>query len=170
MIIGIGGCSRSGKSTLTDALIWEFRLQNKQVLALHIDDFVKNIELIPKINNETDWESELSIDFELLKSAIDFYKSKVDILIIEGYHFFNFKELVEKSNCAILMQIEENTFLERRKLENRWGKEAAWYLKHVWNTWQLNGKKFLNPAKTLILSGEETFDIKKIIEQILENR
>jgi nicotinamide/nicotinate riboside kinase len=166
MIIGIGGCSRSGKSTLAETLTFAYRMQNKQVLVLHLDDFVKNVNEIPLINGQTDWESPVSIDFDLLNEAIQFFKNKVEVLIIEGYHFFNFEKLVAQTSVQILIEIEKETFLERRKKENRWGTEEDWYLEHVWKTWQKNGKTFINQAKTIRLDDENVNEINNILKDI----
>ena len=68
MIIGIGGVSRSGKSTLA-ALIYRLYTEGGQTaIVLAQDDFVFPTEQIPKIRNgseeEIDWEIPESIDFQ----------------------------------------------------------------------------------------------------------
>ena len=53
-VIGIGGVSRSGKSTLSQ-LIAEW-YSDKKVSILKMDNFVFDEKLIPQIRGETDWE------------------------------------------------------------------------------------------------------------------
>ena len=84
MIIGIGGRSRSGKTTLAETLVWQERSQNKRAIALHQDDFVKRLYEIPLIHDHTDWETPESIDFELLKKVVSNLRNDFDVIVIEG--------------------------------------------------------------------------------------
>ena len=66
-IIGIGGCSRSGKSTLARRI--KERFSDLCVLILDMDDFVLPKDQIPKIKDRTDWELPASVDFKKLIQA-----------------------------------------------------------------------------------------------------
>ena len=70
MLILIGGCSRSGKSSWAQKLVWQHRLENKTAVVLCQDDFVKHIDKIPKIRDRTDWETPHSIDYERLITVL----------------------------------------------------------------------------------------------------
>ena len=70
MIIGIGGVSRSGKSTLANLLVTYFRKNGKKAIIFHQDDFVFPETLIPKIKNKTDYNfssNQLKSVFKYLK-------------------------------------------------------------------------------------------------------
>jgi uridine kinase len=99
MIIGIGGVSRSGKSTLANLLVTYFRKNGKKAIIFHQDDFVFPETQIPKIKNKTDWESPQSIDFEQYREVIELFKTRFDIVIAEGLFSFyddNIYQLYDK--------------------------------------------------------------------------
>ena len=88
MVIGIGGPSRSGKSTLANLLVTHFRKNGKKAIIFHQDDFVFPETLIPKIKDKTDWESPASIDHELLFEVVADFKARFDVVIVEGFFAF----------------------------------------------------------------------------------
>ena len=67
MIIGIGGVSRAGKTTLANLL--KKRLKGKTISILNQDEFVKKAGL-PEINNHIDWEHPDSMDWISLRKKI----------------------------------------------------------------------------------------------------
>ena len=64
MIIGIGGVSRSGKTWLAYKISELF--QHKSILVINQDEYVFDVEDIPKVRGETEWECPESIDFNKL--------------------------------------------------------------------------------------------------------
>jgi len=70
MIIGIGGVSRAGKSTLSELLQKRFEQIGKSTAIIEQDKYINKVEDIPKIRDKTDWESPLSINFAKFKKAI----------------------------------------------------------------------------------------------------
>jgi nicotinamide/nicotinate riboside kinase len=129
-IIGIGGASRSGKSSLAKKLKDHFA--SKRVWILDQDDFVKPDDQLPKIQDRIDWEHPESIDLPSLLSEIAIASKNNDIVIIEGLLAFYFDELNARYDYSIFVQISKETFIFRRQQETRWGTEPKWYVEHVW--------------------------------------
>ncbi len=148
-LIGIGGASRSGKSSL--ALKLKDRLPQKRVLLLDVDDFVFPEADISKIRDRTDWERPESIDFDRILQTIQDNRRSYDFIVIEGILAFASKKLTSIYNYSIWLQISKEIFLKRRKKETRWGDEPDWYLEHVWKSYLQYGQY---PDADLILSGE----------------
>lgn len=156
MIIGIGGCSRSGKTTLAEALVWHYRNLNKTAVALHQDGFVHRMLAIPLVADRTDWESPASIDFDKLISAINFYERHFDVVVVEGLFAFANAALLPLYEHTFFVEIAKTTFQNRRTNNERWGPEPLWYVEHVWSSFLKYGQP---PAFTVHLSGENPFDV-----------
>ena len=155
-IIGICGVSQSGKSTLSKQLQHAFSTSSVEVLEL--DEFVNPEESIPKIADRINWEDPASMNWTLVLDKIR--KSKAQIIIIEG--IFSFHEtLLPMLSLKILVEVDEETFLKRRRNDKRWGEEPEWYLKHVWksNQWLINS---VDPDYKL--KGVGTHELSSIIE------
>ncbi len=148
-IIGIGGCSRSGKSSLAKNI--KKHLANKRVLLLHMDDFVFPANQIPKVKDRTDWERPESVDFERLCQTINDQKDHYDIIVIEGILIFANEKLLSLFDTTIQFEISQKTFLARRKHESRWGEEPDWFMDHVWESHLRYG---LFPKADFTFSGE----------------
>jgi len=131
-IIGIGGVSRSGKSTLAKKLKDHFA--TKRVVILDQDDFVKPQHAIPKIHGRTDWEHPDSIDLVALLAEMDAAQANQDVIIVEGLLAFHFEELRSRYDITIFISISKDTFLFRRQQETRWGTEPDWFIAHVWDS------------------------------------
>lgn len=149
-IIGIGGCSRSGKSSLAKNI--KKHLANKRVLLLDTDDFVFSATQIPKIKDRTDWERPESVDFERLCQTINDKKDQYDVLVIEGILVFANEHLLNLFDTTVQIEISQKTFLARRKHESRWGEEPNWFIDYVWESYLRYG---LFPKADFTFSGEE---------------
>ncbi|MEO9869553.1 nucleoside/nucleotide kinase family protein [Ekhidna sp.] len=149
-VIGIGGCSRSGKSVLAQQI--KDHLFNKRVLLLDMDDFVFPEENIPKIKDRTDWECPGSVDFNRLYSTIKNHQDSYDLIVVEGILAFANKSLMLFYDSTIWIQLSKETFLTRRKKETRWGDEPDWFITHVWDSYLHYGQW---PEADFILSGEK---------------
>ncbi len=148
-IIGIGGCSRSGKSRLARRI--KEQLSSKKVLLLDMDDYVLPESQIPKIRDRTDWERPESVNYQKLIEIINEKKSNYDLIVVEGILVFNNSALNKLFDKTIWMQISKETFLERRREESRWGSEPAWFLEHVWESHLRFGR---HPTADFVISGE----------------
>ena len=88
MIIGIGGCSNSGKSRLAEILCEQFA--GKTCTVLCQDDYVLDEDQIPNYYEHTDWEIPESIDIEQYLNDLKEAKAEYDIVICERLFVFWF--------------------------------------------------------------------------------
>lgn len=170
MLIAIGGVSRSGKSTLANLLVTHFRKNGKKVIVFHQDDFVFPETQIPKIKNRTDWESPHSIDFPLFEEVLMQFKEKFDVVIAEGLFAFNSESINALYDKKIFVKISKRTFLIRKAMDTRWGYEPTWFIDHIWNSFQKFGKPSADITDILLASGEDEFDMDKVIKYIEKDR
>lgn len=154
MMIGVGGCSRAGKTTLAELIMWYYRKQNRRAIAIHQDDYVKPLDQIPLINGVTDWETPESIDFELLRKSLHFHQDHFDVIVLEGILTFANEDLNTSFDQAFFVDISHDTFFQRRGAETRWGAEPTWYLDHVWKSFQTHGQPPEGLPNLVRLSGE----------------
>ena len=163
-IIGIGGASRSGKSTLAQRL--KEALAPSQVLSLDLDEYVFDEKEVPHINGHPDWEVPESIDYKRVEHAIRENKSKYDVIIVEGILAFANASLNALYDLTVFMEISKDTYFERRRLETRWGKDPEWYLEYVWEAHLKYGQY---PEADFVLSGETEISeagLQQIIQKI----
>lgn len=163
MIIGIGGRSRSGKTTLAETLVWHKRSQNKRAIALHQDDFVKRLHDIPLIHDHTDWEIPASIDFKLLKKVVLDLKNDFEVIVIEGILAFADTELNALYDYCFFTIISEETFWVRKSADTRWGEEPAWYVGHIWDSFLKYGQPPANLPNLMEIDGEQPYHMDKIV-------
>ncbi len=164
MIIGIGGRSRSGKTTFAENLVWHYRSNNKRAIALHQDDFVKKLQDIALIEDHTDWETPQSIDFNLLIKAVQFLNNDFDLIVVEGILAFASNELNDLYNCCFFTQISEETFRIRKAADTRWGEEPTWYINHIWESFLKYGQPPQNLQSLMIINGEKPYQMGEIEE------
>ncbi len=160
MIIGIGGVSTAGKTTLS-AQLRDFYTEQK-CITLCQDDFVKPLEQIPLINNRINWEHPDSIDHDRFREAIREAGRNYDIVIAEGllvFHDKTTRKLLEKRLCV---EIDFTTFRKRKAVDKRWGYEPPWYIQHIWDSFLEYGSIPDDGAEYLILDGRLPFNLEII--------
>jgi len=159
MLIGIGGCSCSGKTTLAEALVWHYRTLNKTAIVLHQDDFVLRPTDIPLIKGRPDWETPASIDFERLDLGVRFFQQHFEIVLVEGLFAFANAALSQSYDFSFFVEITQSAFQTRRSATTRWGAEPDWFVQHVWCSFLKYGS---SPILATCVSGEQPFDIETI--------
>ena len=164
MIIGIGGCSNSGKSQLAEQIDNFYTVKRVKVLCQ--DDFVKRRDFLTKIKEHVDWEIPSTIKFEEYISAVKEASQKYDLVICEGLFAFWFEELNKLYDKKIILKLSEKEFKHRKHSDFRWGKEPDWYIDHIWNSYLKYGTYKLPEENALFLNAEEKIDLMKVINFI----
>ncbi|MCB2219263.1 MAG: hypothetical protein KQI35_02625 [Bacteroidetes bacterium] len=160
MIIGIGGVSNSGKSALAQQ-IKEARSQN-DVRILCQDNFTFPKPQIPVIRDHTDWEQPGSIDFVAFERAIENAAKNSDIVIAEGLIIFWDDQVNALFDKRIFIHLQQDTFMQRKETDLRWGLEPHWYKEHIWQSFLKFGQPPTN-KNILHIHGEDSFDMEKIL-------
>ena len=169
MVIGIGGVSRSGKSTLAALILRLYTEGGKTAVVLAQDDCVFPPEQIPTISHgketEIDWETPESIDFQRYKNAILEAKMQFDHVITEGLLNFYDADLNALYDKFLFVDIPKTTFLQRKADDKRWGEVPSWFVEHIWASYEKFGKTVFEDKKrtVFVLSGEADFDVKEVI-------
>lgn len=166
MIIGIGGVSRAGKSSLAKELVKCF--PGQKIAVLHQDEYIKAGYNIPLIKEQIDWEDPESIDFHRLMYDFHWLAKHVDILIHEGlFAYFN-EDLNKLYDKKFLIEIDFKNFYTRKKEDLRWGLVPEWYIDHIWESYVRFGKPD-DLEDVMILPGDKAFEMDKILDFIGES-
>jgi uridine kinase len=170
-IIGIGGVSRAGKSTLSRLLRDALSEHSLSVDLIHQDDYVFSEEVLITIKDRIDWELPSTIDWARLKSTIALSSGQHDIVILEGLFAFYDPAITKSMDHRFFIRIPKHKFLERKKEDLRWGKdsEPQWYIEHIWKSYKKYGIPNLEKEEFIVLSGTTYFDITAIIKHILSD-
>jgi len=164
MIIGIGGVSNAGKTTLASRL--RDQLPNLSVSILSQDDFPNPVEQIPMIRDHVDWEIPRSIDIPKYLRKVLEDSEKYDLVIAEGLFAFCDERIVKHYDKKIFLTISKETFWERKSQDFRWGKEPEWYMEHIWQSHFKCGSNNAADKNTLILSAEQPINLKELIPEL----
>ncbi len=157
MIIGIGGVSMSGKSSL--ARILKKHFSRKKVSILCQDDFIMPQNEMPQINGKTDWENPGSIDFDEFIASVVARDIENDVVIAEGLFAFHDQTLINLYDKKIFLEIPEPVFFERKKLDKRWEIEPDWYIQHIWKSYLKFGVLPESQKDVLTLNDTQTIDL-----------
>jgi nicotinamide/nicotinate riboside kinase len=162
MLIGIGGVSRSGKSTLANLLVTYFRKTGKKAIIFHQDDFVYPETEIPKVRDKTDWESPASIDHAMLFDLVEEFNSRFDVVIVDGLFAFFDPNLNALYDKRLFIKISKRSFFIRKVADNRWGYIPTWFVDHIWKSFLKYGNEKQIKGDYLNISGEDEFDMVKV--------
>lgn len=165
MIIGIGGVSTAGKTSLANKIRSLYATRSVSIVCQ--DDFVKPVEDIPKILDRVDWEHPASIDNQRLIKIIEHESKKHDIVIAEGLMIFNEEKINALFDKRIFISIDYETFKQRKLDDNRWRNEPEWYIEHIWKSYLAFGSPFQKPD-FLLLDGTKPFPDDQLLN-FLEN-
>ncbi|MBN1651743.1 MAG: hypothetical protein JW857_10470 [Bacteroidales bacterium] len=165
-IIGIGGVSRAGKTSLAQRISEWFI--DDTVKILHQDDFIVPKAKMPLIKGQIDWEHPDSLDFFAFRDAILNEQERYDYIIAEGLMVYNQPDVYSLFEKKIFIEISKDTFLNRKTLDNRWQNEPAWYIEHIWNSHFIYGRVPKGMKNVLCMSGENQFIAGIVKNYILE--
>jgi len=160
MIIGIGGCSNSGKSALAHNLAKYYTTLNVKVMCQ--DDFVWRRDYLTTINEHVNWEVPSTIRFDEYLTAVKEADKQNDIVICEGLFAFWFDKLNDLYDKHIFLEIDRETFFKRKKTDHRWGKELDWYIEHIWQSYLRYGQINLPKTNSLYLDATIGIDIEQV--------
>lgn len=169
MIIGIGGVSRSGKTTLAKRLARHFRKKGHSAILLHQDEFVFPEDQIPRIRDKVDWEHPGSIDFERLRQAILAHSQTNDVVIVEGLMAFFDERINALYDKCFFVEIDKATFVRRKSEDLRWGKEPDWYIEHIWDSFQRFGMPVQSLPEMCVLSGKQAPDWNQVMGFLIQD-
>lgn len=163
-VLGIGGVSRAGKTTLASILSHELSgSKYKAIKVVAQDQYTLPEDQIPKIKNRTDWEHPESLDWQRLISDVEKFKTENDLVIIEGIFAYFHPELNKHYDHAVFLTIRKDIFMERKLEDGRWGEEPEWYIKHIWQSYLKYG---LPNIPVVELEGTHMWVVDKVVEQI----
>ena len=164
MVIGIGGCSNSGKSELAEQLNNFYIAQNVKVLCQ--DDFVKRRDFLTSINEHVDWELPSTIFINDYINAVKEASETYDLVICEGLFAFWFNELNELYDKRIFLELDEITFKTRKRKDLRWGKEPDWYIEHIRQSYLKYGLPKTSETDILYFDVSKEINLKEVINFI----
>lgn len=161
MIIGIGGVSRAGKTTL--AIQLKNRIKGKTICILNQDDFVKKNDL-PRVKSHIDWEHPVSIDWVRLRKTITEKRKIYDILMVEGIFAYYDPKIVAWYDSCLFVHIDQKLFLQRKRNDLRWGKEPEWFIQHIWNSYKKYNQTFNTGKAMLWIEGSSPTRFKSLLK------
>ncbi|MCK5775138.1 MAG: hypothetical protein KAH25_03125 [Bacteroidales bacterium] len=150
MIIGIGGVSRAGKTSLA----LQIQKWYGSVALLHQDDFIKPENEMPTIRAHIDWERPDAYDYDSLIKAVQLAQEKYDVVVVEGLMVLCHAGLTDIMDKTIYIKISKDAFLSRKTLDKRWGDEPDWYIEHIWNSHFLFCEDINHDKDVLVIDGE----------------
>ena len=153
LLIGIGGVSRAGKTTLSNYIIGLY--PKKKSLIISMDDYVLDPDQIPRIKDRIDWETPASVDYKAIKKKIKTSLDSYDFVITEGILIFYSEEINKLFDKRVFIDIPKSLFYIRRHSETRWGEEPKWYIDYVWDSYLKFGKLKESFNDTLYIKGNE---------------
>jgi hypothetical protein len=126
VLIGISGCSRSGKSTLAARLKSE--LASLEVVVIAQDDFF----LAPEAIADGDWDAPGAIDHEAFALAVRAAVGDpdVDVVLAEGFQAFHLPCLTAEMALRFWITLSESSALARRR--STYGNRRRYFEQRVW--------------------------------------
>lgn len=168
ILLGIGGVSRSGKSSLAAGIAGWF--PQFEVMVLAQDDFVFPDNKLPVRRGHIDWERPDTIDFDRLGKEIQAMWKPGRILVLEGLFAFACERLNRQMTAGFFLNIPRREFIRRKRSDLRWGEEPGWYVHHIWRSYILYGRMSPGLKHRIPVLGSrlpETANLKRMLESLL---
>lgn len=165
MLIGIGGVSTAGKTTLAASLRSHFKGLKTAVVCQ--DDYVKPIDQIPCVKDRVNWEHPDSIDHHLFRKTVMAEHKVNDLVIVEGLMVFWEDELNLLFDKRLFISIDKKLFRQRKSNDRRWGIEPSWYIDHIWDSYLQFGQPPVKDA-VYVVDGNESIDIQLVLKYVTD--
>jgi uridine kinase len=165
VVIGIGGVSNSGKSTLAERLAGHFRDKSTKIISQ--DNFVIPAERIPKIKDHIDWETPRSINFETFNNTVIESIKSFDFVIVEGIFAYYDKQINFLYDKKLFIEISKETFLERKVKDLRWGIEPTWYIDHIWASFIRYGQPKKKMKDIFYIDGNKEVILSDVLQHLI---
>jgi uridine kinase len=166
LLIGIGGVSRSGKTTLATMISGLLTGHEAEIICQ--DDYIQPLKEIPEINGHIDWEDPASIDFSKIRQAVAMAFTLNRLVILEGLFAFHDPDLNRQMRLGFFIHLPRRVFMNRKRMDLRWGAEPEWYIRHIWRSYQQYGRNSQEIKHLIRLDGRRPFDLEGIAHHIRE--
>lgn len=150
----------AGKSTLAKRIKEWYPKMKVQILCQ--DDFVIPQKQIPLIKGKTDWENPVSVDFDEYIASVVARNIENQLVIAEGLFAFSDSVLCKLYDKKIFLEIPQEVFFERKRLDTRWGIEPEWYVKHIWESHLKYGLLPKTQTDVFMIDGTEPVDLVRL--------
>ena len=171
MIIGIGGISRAGKTSLCKILRKEFRYKTAEV---HLDDYIKEsshwdffmkfpVFYLCKLHKSFNMEHPDTIDFDRMYADIISTSLENDIIIAEGSYVNYDTRIRGVLDCYIHVSLSREVFTQRRMKDFK--QTNRWYANHLWNSFMKYGT-YYSDLKHMVIDGDTEIDTEAVLKFI----
>lgn len=174
MIIGIGGVSRAGKTSLSNYLKKKLR---KKTYEIHLDHYIKDSShwdffakfpafYLSVLYRKFDMEHPDTIDFERLYNDILLHRQENEVVIAEGFLITYDQRIRRLLDKYIHIELSKEVFLQRRM--NDFKRNNEWYANHVWNSFVKYGNHY-HDLNYLVLDGNQYIDKESVLKFVNNN-
>ncbi len=164
MLIGIGGVSRSGKSTLASGIAGMFPFADPVIICQ--DDYIHSPAKLPEINRHIDWEDPASLDFPKIREVVSAVIASNKLVVMEGLFAFQDEALNRMMHIGFYIHLPRRAFFSRKRADLRWGPEPEWYIRHIWRSHCRFGRSIQGVETLIRLDGRQPFDMEEIAGHI----
>ncbi|XP_050403799.2 nicotinamide riboside kinase 2 [Patella vulgata] len=172
-IIGISGCTNSGKTSLTQKLLTKFS-GSKHVCqdTYFLEPGDERLEYVEEVNHNN-WEKLSALDMvKMVKEIKEWIKDSESndntstILFVEGFTIFNYSPLCELFDKKYFFTMDYDTCKQRRRGRNYIPSDPEGYFdKVVWPMYEKNKKDIEHYKDIVYHSGSE--DQEKTMHSIM---
>ncbi|HEY9362753.1 MAG TPA: hypothetical protein VIQ00_05800 [Chitinophagaceae bacterium] len=175
MIIGIGGVSRAGKTSLSGFLKKNL---GRKCVEIHLDSYIKDsshwdffmkypIFYLSSIHKMFDMEHPDVIDFNRLYEDIIRSNEENEIVIAEGFLITHDPRIKNLIDCYIHVAVNKEEFIKRRT--NDYKKSNSWYANHVWKSFMKYGNNY-NGLNYMVVDANNEMDTDSVLAFININQ